>query len=311
MAAIAAAKFFRARPRAWLGRAALAFVLAAAPVRALIVATYNIENYLVTDRMVDGVFRHAYPKPEPEKAALVRVVSELNPDILAVQEMGPQPFLDDFQRDLKQAGQDFPYTALLEAADPDRHVAVLAKVPFKEVRRHARVPIAFAGPAEVVKRGVLEVIVATDAGDCSVFVVHLKSRITERADDLQSARQRHAEAVAVHDLVLARYPDPATGRFIVCGDWNDTPDSGPVAALVAHGGRSLGGILPAGDTRGETWTHFYRRAASHSRIDYILVSPALQSRVAGGRAAVADSPAGAEASDHRPVWVSLKLTAGK
>jgi endonuclease/exonuclease/phosphatase family metal-dependent hydrolase len=93
-----------------------------------------------------GVYRPAYPKPEKEKAALRQVIAGVAPDILAVEEMGAAAFLDDFQRELKQAGQDYPHTALLEAADADRHVAVLSKVPFKEVRRHAAVAINYARP---------------------------------------------------------------------------------------------------------------------------------------------------------------------
>jgi hypothetical protein len=75
---------------------------------ALTVAAYNVENYTIADRMVDGVYRQAYPKPEKEKAALRSVIAGISPDILAVEEMGPQAFLDDFQKELKQSGQDFP-----------------------------------------------------------------------------------------------------------------------------------------------------------------------------------------------------------
>ena len=85
-----------------------------------------------------------------------------------------------------------------------------------------------------------------------------------------------AEAEAVRDVVLARYPDPAQGRFLICGDWNDTRNSKPVRALTKRGDRELGVILPAADPRGETWTHFYRKEDTYSRIDYFLVSPALQ-----------------------------------
>ena len=278
---------------------------------ALTVATYNVENYTIADRMVDGVYRQAYPKPEKEKAALRSVIAGIAPDILAVEEMGAQPFLDDFQRELKQAGQDFPYTALLEAADPDRHVAVLSKVPFKEVRRHASVAIAYFKEKDVVKRGVLEVVFATTEGDFSMFVVHLKSKYTERKDDPEGAIRRQREAGAVRDLVLARYPDPKKGKFMICGDWNDTRDSKPVRALAKRGETVVGEILRAADSRGETWTHFYRREDSYSRMDYILVSAALQPFVAGGRATIGDGPGVAEASDHRPVFVSLKLDAVK
>jgi hypothetical protein len=70
----------------------------------LTLATFNVENYTVADRMVDGVYRKAYPKPEKEKAAIAAAIRGIAPDILAVQEMGPQPYLDDFQRELRAAG---------------------------------------------------------------------------------------------------------------------------------------------------------------------------------------------------------------
>jgi endonuclease/exonuclease/phosphatase family metal-dependent hydrolase len=274
---------------------------------ALTVATYNVENYTLANRMVDGVYRPAYPKPEKEKAALLRVIAGIAPDILAVEEMGAQAFLDDFQRELKQAGQEYPHAALLEAADADRHVAVLSKVPFKEVKRHATVPLTYFGQKELVKRGVLEVIFATTGGDLSVFVVHLKSKYTERKDDPESALQRALEAEAVRDLVLARHPDPAKGRFIITGDWNDTRGTRPVRALQKRGDTVVGELVPATDSRGEVWTHFFRREDLYSRIDYLLVSPALKPFVAGGRATIGDGPGTAEASDHRPVFLTLKL----
>ena len=285
------------------------FVSVARASAALTIATYNVENYLMADRMAEGVYRQAYPKPEAEKAALHQVISGISPDILAVEEMGTQPFLDEFQRELKQAGQDFPFAALLDGPDRERHVAILAKVPFKELRRHDNLKTTYLGQAQLVKRGVLEAIFATDAGDVSVFVVHLKSRFTERPDDPESALQRAAEAEAVRDLVLSRYPDPTKGRYVICGDWNDTRGSRPVRALQKRGDRVVGEILPAADKRGETWTHFWRREETYSRIDYVLVSPALKPLVAEKRAEVWDGPGVREASDHRPVVVRLNLAA--
>lgn len=281
--------------------------LSFAAAAALTVAAYNVENYTLADRMVDGVYRPAYPKPEKEKAALRQVITGLAPDILAIEEMGPPAYLDDFQRELRQAGQNFPHAVVLEAADADRHVAVLSKVPFKEVRRHAKVSLAYFGQADVVKRGVLEVVFATTDGDFSVFVVHLKSKHTERKDDPESALQRALEAEAVRDLVLARYPDPAKAKFIVCGDWNDTQTSRPVRAMQKRGGTVIGEILPAADSRGDGWTHFFRRELTYSRIDYMMVSPALKALVAGGTAKIWDGPGTPGASDHRAVYLQLKV----
>jgi len=275
---------------------------------ALTLATYNLENYTVADRVVEGVFHQAYPKPEKERRALVQVIAGLKPDILAVQEMGPAPFLEDFRDELRASGQDFPHAVLLEADDPDRHVALLSKFPPKQVRRYVQLSAAFLGRRERVKRGVLEAIFATDRGDVSIFVVHLKSKRTEHGtDDPESAAQRAAEAEAVRDLVLARFPDPRVAKFIVCGDWNDTRGARPVRALQQRGQTEIGELVPAVDSRGEAWTHRFGREDTYQRVDYILVSPALKPFVVPNSGRVWDGPGANEASDHRAVAVKFDL----
>jgi endonuclease/exonuclease/phosphatase family metal-dependent hydrolase len=164
----------------------------------------------------------------------------------------------------------------------------------------------FLGQRDVVKRGVLEVTFATSEGDLTLFVVHLKSKRTERPDDIESAAQRHAEAEAVRDLVLARFPDPAKAKFMVCGDWNDTRNNKPVKTLLKRGGTELGTILTAADSRGEVWTHFYRAANTYSQIDYLLVSAGLKPFVSGD-AMIYDGASVLDGSDHRPVMARLNL----
>lgn len=288
----------------------LVALLLAVAAHALTVATYNVENYLVTDRMADGAYRQAYPKPETEKTALRLAIATIAPDILALQEMGKPPFLAELQGDLKADGHDYPHAIVLEAADEARHVAFLSKVPFKEVREHKAVPAKYLGVSDVVKRGVLEVTVATDRGDLTLFVAHLKSRRTERKEDPEGAEQRLAEAVGFRDLVLRRFPEPDKAMFVLLGDFNDNRTSKPLRALQKRGDTVVGEILRAGDSRGDNWTHAYRREDSYSRIDFIIVSPALKPHVAnGGNARVYDGPGAREASDHRAVFMQLDLTA--
>ena len=275
---------------------------------AITIASFNVENYTLADRMVDRVFRLAYPKPATEKAAVRQAIGAINPDILAVEEMGGAAYLDDFQRELKRVGQNFKYAVLLEAGDPDRHVAVLSKLPFKQVRRHAKMPINYLGQPDLVKRGVLEVVFATKEGDFSVFVIHLKSKRTERKEDPEAAIQRAAEAEAVRDLVLSRYPDPAQARFIVCGDWNDTRGTRPIRALLKRGDTTIGELILTFDSRGETWTHYFRREDTYSRIDYLMVSPALKPPVEGAAGKIHDGPGALQGSDHRAVFLTLDLT---
>lgn len=294
--------------RRWrqIGAVGLA-LLAAAWAGAITVATYNVENYNLADRMVDGVFRPEYPKPESAKAAVRRVIREVAPDILALQEMGAPPFLQELQRDLAGEGFAMPHATVLEGADKHRQVAILSRLPFKEVRRHTDLPVTLFGERDVVRRGVLEVTFATDQGDLTIFTVHLKSRRTERPDDPQGATQREREAEAVRDLVLARFPEPAKAKFIVCGDFNDTRMSKPVQSMLRRGRTVLGELLRAVDGRGEVWTHYYRREDTYSRIDYFLVSAALKPLIADGQGRIHDGPGAETASDHRMVWAKLKL----
>lgn len=275
----------------------------------LTIATYNVENYVPANRVTQAGYRQEYPKPEAEKRALRTVIRGLNADILVLQEMGSQPYLDELRRDLKAGGADYPYAVLLEGPDADRHVALLSRRPLKSVVPHADLAFAYFKGRERVKRGLLEVSVATAGGDVALFGLHLKSRFTDRADDPQSALRRIGEATAVRDCVLQRVTDPATVRFLILGDCNDPKKGKAVQKLLRHGKTEVASLLPAADSRGESWTHAYRKEDSYSCVDHIMVSPALRPAVQGGVAHIYDGPGVREASDHRPVVVVLELSA--
>ncbi len=291
----------------------LVFVLAGARGWAgagegLTVMTWNVENYVAEDRMVAGEYRTEYPKPEAAKTALRAAIREAGPDVLTLQEMGPEPYLEELQRDLQTEGANYPYRALLDGPDPKRHLAVLSRVPLRRVTPHAEVPHRGGGAPNLVRRGVLEVAVALGAREVTLFVVHLKSRYTDDPADPESAAQRLGEAAAVRDLLLRRFPRPERAAFLLLGDCNDAPRSRPVQALLARGATTIAALLPAGDAAGDGWTHHYRKQDVFSRVDYILVSPGLRPAVA--RMWVHDSPAVRAASDHRPVLVRLRAGRG-
>ena len=276
----------------------------------LTVATYNIENYTLADRQVDGVHRKEYPKPEDEKAALRVVIRRMNADVLALQEVGGAAFLTELQRDLKREGTDYPYAVAMDAGDDkDRMTAVLSKRPLVAVTKHADLAFKYFDGIRKVKRGLLEVRVAGDgagAGDLTFFVVHLKSRYTERTDDPNGALQRAGEAVAVRDRVLKVFPEPATARFLILGDFNDNRTSRPLRAMLVRGDSVISTWLPAADARGEVWSHFFRKEDSYSRVDHVLVSPGLWPRVRGAVGRIEDGVGVDKASDHRPVVVVIE-----
>jgi endonuclease/exonuclease/phosphatase family metal-dependent hydrolase len=293
----------------WFLRVFLAelIIFCAGRAETLTIATYNIENYVAVGRRVDGVYRPAYPKPEAAKQALRAVIHALDAYVLALQEMGPAAYLEELRRDLRAGGIDYPHAALAEAADADRHVAVLSRLPFNRVQTQAGLEFRYFDGREKVKRGVLEIDLAVAGGELTLFVVHLRSRFTERADDPGSALCRAGEAEAIRDHVLRRFPDPTTARFLILGDCNDTKGSKPLRLLTKRGKTSITKLLDAADPRGETWTYTYFKDDTYERVDHVLVSPGLFSAVAGGRAQIYDGPGVREASDHRPVVVRLEL----
>jgi endonuclease/exonuclease/phosphatase family metal-dependent hydrolase len=289
----------------------LVLALAVAHADTLTVATYNIENYGPANRMTEAGYRKDYPKPELEKRALRAVIRALNADVLVLQEMGGQAYLDELRRDLKGEGLDYPHAALATAADEDRYVALLSRRPLKGVATHDKLEFTYFGAKEKVKRGLLEATVASAAGDVTIFALHLKSRFTDRPDDPGSAMRRAAEATAVRDAVLKRFPAPAESRFVILGDCNDSKSSRTLAHLQKRGERTVAELLPAADSRGEVWTHFYRREESYTHVDHVLVSPGLRTAVAGGGVRIFDGEGVREASDHRPVIVTLNFETKK
>lgn len=212
----------------------------------------------------------------------------------------------ELQRDLKSEGADYPHAVVMLAADENRMVAVLSKRPFAGVTKHTDLRFKYFDGIETVRRGLLEVRVASDAGEVALFVVHLKSRYTERPDDPAAAAQRAGEAVAVRDRVLTVFSDPATARFLILGDFNDGRTSRPVRAMLERGQTKIADWLPAADSRAHVWSHFFRKEDSYSRVDHVLVSPGLWPRVRGASGRIHDSAEVGHASDHRPVVVVIE-----
>lgn len=273
----------------------------------LTVATYNLENYGAADRMTPNGYRTDYPKPETEKAALRQVIKALGADVLIVQEVGPRAYLLELQRDLLREGVNYPYIDLIEAGDDERHVGILSQRNFTAIIRHTDLRFLYFGKSEPVKRGLLEVRISTAAGDLTLFGVHLKSRFTDRSDDPMSSIRRTGEATAIRDAILQRFPKPAEARFVILGDFNDEKASKPLQRLLQRGETKIAELLPAVDSRGETWTHHYAKVDSYSRVDHVLVSSALKPMARNATALIFDGPGVREASDHRPVIVTLDM----
>lgn len=271
------------------------------------IATYNVENYLVMDRSINGAWRPGYPKSEASKEALRSVIAAVSPDVLALQEMGPEPFFRELQRDLAADGLDYPHTYLLAGNDEERHVAVLSRLPFTEVHAHTDMTFPYFEGRERIKRGLLEVVFETGGERWSLFVLHLKSKWSEWPEDPQAQRKRTGEATAARNRILDRH-DPESGSlYLIAGDFNDTRATAPLRRFLSRGSVQISQIIRAADSRGHTWTQHWERQGLYSRVDFLLASPALLERVVEGSGHIYDGQGYREASDHRMVWADFDL----
>ena len=283
----------------------LAMVVVAVGTEPVRVATFNLRNYLVCDRLVEGVWRKEFPKPEKEKAAVRALIKKVKPDVLALQEMGPKPFLRELQMDLQIEGNAYPHHAWMEAQDENRHLAVLSKIPIAEIRRHADLDFKYFDGREVIRRGLLEVVFEKNGVRWSLFVVHLKSKWTERKDDFEAAKRRTGEARAARDFIKKTYPAGDSPLYLLTGDFNDHRDSAPLRRFLKSGDTLLTQIVPAADSRGETWTHYWKKRDLYSRVDFFLATPSMRERIKDGHGVVVDAREAEVASDHRMVHLDL------
>lgn len=269
-------------------------------------ATYNLNNYLVMDRHVGSVWRPSYPKPEADKAIIREVIQEALPDVLAIQEMGTLPFLEELRADLAQGGVHYPYAIHMEGADEVRHLAVLSKLAPIEVVKHQDLDFKYQTGRELVKRGMLELsFERLDGSIFKLFVVHLKSRWTDVKADPESQQRRTREAEACRNRIIERTYDIGVTDFLIAGDFNDHPASGTLRRFYQRGKLRIGALVPASDSRGEQWTYFYNKQVVYSLVDGFIVSGALASDVETGNGHIVDAPGALIGSDHRMVYLDL------
>lgn len=270
------------------------------------VLSWNLCNYNLCDRMVDGRFREGHPKPETEKDAIRKVVLHLRPQVWLVQEIGGMPFVRELADDLRKEGLDYPFLHVEASGDPDRMLGVLSKVPFRVpvVGDHAD---ALCGPVLDVKRGLLRVIVEVDGRTLILATFHLKSRFTTDPGDPNGARQREMEARRIRDALSCdseRYPGAAV---LAMGDINDHAFSPPYQRFVLRNRSPLFQELPVADSNGETWTYKNLKKRVYEQVDFtFLLSQTADNRVWRSTSGIVDGPEVEIASDHRPIFVVFR-----
>lgn len=266
------------------------------------VATFNVENYLV--RPVPG----RKPKPESSRDHVARLIAESRADVVALQEVGDADALWDLQRRLGGMGFPLPHAEIARGHDTNICVAVLSRFPFLHRRQHTNEAFLLDGRRLRASRAFAEVSFAPNPAHRVVLLVaHLKSK---RAVGLAAeSEMREQEARLLRERADAILRADLDANLVVCGDFNDTPDSPALRALVGRGPMALidtrpaepmdAGTAPAATRRSITWTHHFAREDAYTRIDYILVSRGLAREWRREDTRIHATPDWGLASDHR------------
>ena len=277
------------------------------------IATYNVENYL--DQPTESRPR---VKSAEAKAKIRESIRALNPDVLALEEMGGTNALLELRASLKAEGADFPFWELVGGADTNIHVAVLSRLPIVARHPHTNEVYLLDGRRFHVSRGFAEVeIRAATNFTFTLIAAHLKSRRpTPEADE---AEQRLEEAKILRGIVDDHFKADPNVRLVVLGDFNDAVGSDAVKEIIGRGKSKLTDTRPAernGDAapsqppnsgpRNVAWTYYYGADDTYSRMDYILLSPAMARDWLENETCVLALPDWGVASDHRPILASFQ-----
>ena len=277
------------------------------------VATYNVENYL--DQPTES---RPHIKSAEARAKIRESIRALNPDVLALEEMGTSNALLELRASLKAAGLDFPFWEHVRGADTNIHLAVLSRLPIVARRPHTNDLFLLDGRQFRVERGFAEVdIEAATNFTFTLIAAHLKSR--RPVPNADESMERLEEAKVLRGIVDEHFKVNPDAKLIVLGDFNDAKDSDAVREIIGRGKFKLtdtrpaernGDNAPAGnsyfDPRNVTWTEYYGKEDVYSRMDYILVSPALARDWVKEDTYIATIPDWGVGSDHRPIVAAFK-----
>ena len=300
----------RVRLHWWPATAVLALTVwccDASPAEVFRVATYNLDSYL---EEAAGT----RPGKSPEGKAKIREsLRVIQADVVALQEIGGISALAELRRALKADGLDYPHWEWVPGFDTNIQVAVLSRFPIVARRPHTNDAFLLFGRRFRVSRGILEVdIQVAPRYRFTLFTTHLKSRrVVPEADE---AELREQEALILRQKIDARLRDQPDANVIVLGDFNDTKDSRSTRTLLGRGSAALIDTRPAernGDNqpnpiprfepRNITWTHYYGKEDTYSRIDYILISKGMAKEWLREETYVLAIPNWGVGSDHRPI----------
>ena len=251
------------------------------------------------------------------------VIADMAPDVLAVVEAEDRPALVRFNENVLKLSQGedsrFAHTMLIDGNDERGiDVGLFAKdgFPVAGMRSHVDDPGPNGEP--VFSRDCAEYELEVNGEKLLLMANHLKSKGFGKAST--SNQRREAQAKRIAEIYEERRKE-GWKNVVIAGDFNDTPDSGPLAPLLKKTD-----LKDVSQLQGWVWGEREGTygGGKKEKIDYLLLSPALHSKVKTGgvnRKGLWHGPRTQNpwemlptltkeveaASDHAAVWVELDL----
>ena len=266
--------------------------------------SYNLKNYLTMRRYIDG--KAIYKgKPEEEIKALIDVIKGSKPDVLGVCEIGSAKDLTDFQTRLKTAGIDLPHIHRVVGADTVRALAILSRYPIVGTATPKKLDYTVSGIDFKISRGILDATIQLPNRKVRFLGVHFKSKRPIKEADQELMRRSESMLLRQHiDDILATTPD---AQVIAYGDFNDTKRTKSVYSVR---GRSNSPkrmeMIECADSRGENWTHNWKREDIYSRFDFAMANLNLAPHINKEGSKLLDPENWELASDHRALLILIR-----
>lgn len=232
-----------------------------------------------------------------------RVIKDIDAEILGVIEAENRISLSRFSGQMLQLVGGTPYArVMLIDGNDDRgiDVAVMTKPGFDVVNVRPHVDDS-DGQGVIFSRDCPEYMITTPSGESIVVLVsHLKSK--GFGGQASSNAKRRRQAIRTAEIYARLLAEGHTSVAIV-GDFNDTPDSAPLAPLLAQTDLRDVSTHPNFVSDGRPGT--FGNGTKGSKIDYILLSPALFNRVSNARV-FRKGVWGGKNGDLWPVYATMK-----
>ena len=207
------------------------------------------------------------------------VVRDVNADVFAAIEAENRVALKRFNDTLLQGEGGMPYRHIMLIDGNDERgidVGLMTRDGFAIGNIRSHVDDLKPDGEPIFSRDCPEFAITTPQGNTLWLLVnHFKSKV---GDQRVSGAKRKAQAERVGEI-YAMLRGVGEAHVVIAGDLNDTPNSTPLARLLSTDLKDVS-TLPNFDDGGFPGT--YGGSTAGNKIDYILLSPALQQRVTGG-----------------------------